>query len=209
MRQLSPEQLIFVRYYQLFLFSRILWLRKQALENSHDCAEDTESYKDPTGHVSKRHGDIKDHDGWRVDSEVHGPGKGGNVHIQKGKEKFFFHPQQKVFMNEEGQLRKGLLSKSRQNLLIQMIHSLYYGLWLPEDINWADTTTEINQSFDISALPDHQAKASEFVAFASTIISPRHLIGQKVFEAWGNRVLTSNLPEIILHWKLGLRSWKD
>jgi len=53
MRQLLPEQYLFLRYYQLFLFSRILWLRKIALENSQNHAEDTESYRDPTGHEIK------------------------------------------------------------------------------------------------------------------------------------------------------------
>lgn len=56
MRQLSPEQYLFLRYYQLFLFSRILWLRKIALENAQNRAEDTESYKDPTGHCAGKLG---------------------------------------------------------------------------------------------------------------------------------------------------------
>lgn len=44
------QQLIFIQYYRIFLFNRILWLRKQALENAQNGAEDAESYKDPTGH---------------------------------------------------------------------------------------------------------------------------------------------------------------
>lgn len=51
-QQLYFQQLIFIQYYRLFLFSRILWLRKIALENAQNRAEDTESYKDPTGHRS-------------------------------------------------------------------------------------------------------------------------------------------------------------
>jgi murein DD-endopeptidase MepM/ murein hydrolase activator NlpD len=59
--QIALQQLIFLRYYQLFLFSRILWLRKIALENAQNRAEDAESYKDPTGHLAlpvENYGDV-------------------------------------------------------------------------------------------------------------------------------------------------------
>jgi len=47
------QQLVFIQYYRLFLFSRFLWLRRQALADAQNQGEVALGYKDPTGHESK------------------------------------------------------------------------------------------------------------------------------------------------------------
>jgi RHS repeat-associated protein len=55
---------------------------------------------DVLGLVSKTHYPGKDGT-WRVDSEVNGPGKGGSVHINIGKNKFHFDPNTQSWSNRD------------------------------------------------------------------------------------------------------------